>query len=266
MGVTRIEDYDRIIMNPDDFAGDHCIAQGSLPRPELDVEGSWWQEKYAQAEYVPSTGGQISLGPIGSAPGIYRTDPRIQVSDRWWSASLSGAECTVNVRGTSIWMFPEGLRCEAQLRFHRVGPEKATVILVGRPGAVTDGDGSLEEDVGIALLGGVYFEPNVSVFLISSGCVEIEHHLGSVTDDGYAKYLSIYADWVKLMGPENPLGGNADMTLEHGACNVLADQDEKDGLVDQLIEANLLPNSRFARRKLAFVPGTWNENPTPVEN
>jgi hypothetical protein len=78
-----------------------------------------------------------------------------------------------------------------------------------------------------------------------------------------AGYLSIYADWAKFMGPL----GAPDLELWHGSgCSVAPPQDAKDGLVDQLIEANLLPNSRFARRKLTFVPGTWNENPTPVGN
>jgi hypothetical protein len=100
--------------------------------------------------------------------------------------------------------------------------------------------------------------------MISTGGVEIEHsEMPWHNKEGRASYISIYSDWVRLMGPREP----NDMNLKHGDnCNDVAPQDVRDGLVDRLIEANLLPNSRFARRKLAFVPGTWNENPTPMGN
>src|SRR6185503_1192970 len=184
---------------------------------------------------------------------------------RRWSAVLEGDECSVNVRGTSIWMFPEGLRCNDQLKLTNVGTGAATVIMVSRPTPGPPSSGPEDEnDVGFALLGGILTVGNVNVFMISTGGVEIEHSEGLWEDKvGEATYISIYADWVRLMGPSEP----SDMNLRHGQnCNDVHPNDVKDGLVDQLIEANLLPNSRFARRRLAFVPGTWNENPTSVEN
>ena len=268
MGDVRIEDWDGEnfgnSINPATLKGINCISEVALPRPELDLDGTWWNEKYAAAEDLPASG-SFSIGAPGSASRIYRTNGGETQGNRRWSAVLEGSECTVNVRGTSVWLLPEGLHCDKQLRFHNVGPDKATVIMVAKPGPLLDPGGSkLEQDVGFALLGGVNFESNVRVFMISSGCVEIEHHLDAMSDAGSAKYLSIYADWAKFLGPES---GSEDMTLEHGlACNAYVEEDAKDHLVDQLIEANLLPNSRFARRKLAFVPGTWNENPITVGN
>jgi len=204
----------------------------------------------------------MTIGPTGTAPGIYRTDPGAQLPDRYWSAVLEGDECNVNVRGTSIWMFPDGLRCNDRLQLTNVGAGDATVIMVSRPGP---GSG-LESDVGFALLGGITTANKVNVFMVSTGAVEIEQSQPNWKAKGSSVgYLSIYADWVKLMGPQ---GGAENMDLLHGntTCNEVPSQDAKDGLVDQLIEANLLPNSRFARRRLTFIPGTWNENPTPVGN
>jgi hypothetical protein len=268
MENLRIEDYDgQVITEP--LHGPPCIQSPPagapiLPRPEADLLGDWWTEKYKSAQDVLPAGGPITLGPTGTGAAIYRTNLHELEGGpkRLWSASLEDDECILQVRGISIWLFPEGLRCTDQLRFQNVGSGDATVILVGRPGP--DVNGGKENDVGIALFGGVDIPTGVNVFMISNGCVEIEHEPGEWEDKpSKSKYLSIYADWVKLKGPIDP----EDMTLEHGTgCNPSMLQDDKDHLVDQLIEANLLPNSRFARRKLAFVPGTWNENPTPVGN
>ncbi len=181
-----------------------------------------------------------------------------------------GDECTVRVRGTVIWMFEKGLRCESQLHVSKIGSETANLILVSRPGPNTlPGPPPLEDDVGIALLGGVNLESNVNVFMVSTGAVEIEHNEDAWKDvGGYAGYLSIYADWVRLMGPLDPLGhgGNSDMVLNHGSCSTPPLQDAKDGIVDQLIEQDLLPNSRFARKHLQFVSGSWLESSATVGN
>jgi len=265
MGTVRIKDYaSNVITEP--IHGPPCVGQLTVPRPEEDLLGEWWTQKFGAAQnLIPVDGSPITLGPTGSEPAIYRTDLNQMEGNplRLWSASLDGDECIIRVRGTSIWMFPDGLRCTAQLRFENIGSGAATVILVGRPGPSVPG--SIENDVGFALFGGVHIPSGVNVFMISNGCVEIEHEPGPWQNDASeAKYLSIYADWVKLKGP----GGNSnDMVLEHGAgCNPSLLQDARDGLVDQLIEADLLPNSRHARRRLTFVPGTWNENPTPMGN
>jgi len=267
MGTVRIEDYNGDAIT-DPLHGPPCVAQHSFPRPEQDLGpgAAWWQEKYATAQYLPGDA-PITLGPTGTTPGVYRTDPGepFGTPSRWWSAVLEGDECNVNVRGTSIWMFPDGLRCNGQLQLTNVGTGPATVIMVGRPTPGPPSGGPQDEnDVGFALLGGILTVGTVNVFMISTGGVEIEHlEVPWHNKEGHANYISIYSDWVRLMGPREP----NDMTFKHGDnCNDVPPQDAKDGLVDQLIEANLLPNSRLARRRLTFVPGTWNENPTPVGN
>jgi len=276
MGTVRIEDYagDTIDIIATPLKGTNCVDQQAFPRPEADLASGevWWEEKYKAAQYIPPND-PITIGPTGAVPGIYKTDPGQAFGSpdsRWWSAVLEGNQCNVNVRGTSIWMFPDGLRCNDQLKLTNIGTGPATVIMVSRPTPGPPSGGPQDEnDVGFALLGGIFTVANgsgenVNVFMISTGGVEIEHSEQPWHDkEGRANYLSIYADWVRLMGPSEP----NDMNLYHGtSCNDVPPQDVKDGVVDQLIEANLLPNSRFARRRLAFVPGTWNENPTPVRN
>jgi hypothetical protein len=270
MRTVRIEDY-----NGDEITtplhGTNCVGQQNFHRPEEDLgQGAgWWSEKYnapGTQDLIPVPGSPITIGPTGSQPAIYRTDLNEMVGGppRLWSAGLEDDECIINVRGTLIWMFPDGLLCTDQLRFHNIGSGEATVIMVSRPGP--DVNGGKENDVGFALLGGLNIPSDVNVFMISTGCVEIEHFESEwETAASDSRYLSIYADWVRLMGPTDDDDKNMD--LKHGdGCNANDPNDLKDGLVDQLIEANLLPNSRFARRKLAFVPGTWNENPTSVGN
>jgi hypothetical protein len=262
-----VKDYDGTIINPATIHGPPCVAPGSFPPPEQDLKGNWWQQKYAAATYLPAGGGQITLGPTGPDPGIYRTDPGEVVGGRSWSVGLDGSECTVNVRGTSIWMFPDGLRCEKQLQIKKIGSNPAVVILVSRPGPPTGGK---EDDIGFALLGGLDVDAGISLFIVSSGGVEIEHWLDATQSSGSANYVSIYANYVKLMGPKNPGNGNGngnvDMSLNHGSCSTSPNQDLKNGLVDKLIDQDLLPNSRFARKRLQLVSGGWSENSVTVGN
>lgn len=274
MGAPKIVDYNGAEVKDTDFSGVHCVDRQSFPSPALDLMGEWWAQKYAVAQYLPATGGPFTIGPAGPEPAIYRTDPGENYgspSSRYWSVQIEGAECTVNVRGISIWMFPDGLRCDTQLRFHNISSDPvnnpATVILVARPGPPS---GGIEDDVAFALLGGIWVEQNVNLFIVSKGGVEIEHVNDAQTENGFASYLSVYADWAKFMGPLNPGGGgggNADMELYHGSsCNANVPNDNKDKLVDQLIEKDLLPNSRLARRRLAFIKGSWQEKPATVGN
>lgn len=267
IGTGHLVDYQGNPITSTTFSGAHCVTSETYPSPGLDLRGQWWQDKYAAAQdLIP--GGPLLIGNSGSEPAIYRTNRRDQDDGlRWWSAILRSGETTIQARGTSIWMFPEGLRCESRLSIDLApGESEATVILVARPG---DGPTSaLEYDVGFALLGGIDVDEDVRLFVISSGCVEIEHELDPwKTANSNAGYITIYGDWARFRGPVNPDGGNADMALYHGSsCTAVPDPDRKGDMVDRLIDQDLLPNSRFARKHLEFVSGSWQEKPATVGN
>jgi len=101
------------------------------------------------------------------------------------------------------------------------------------------------------------------LFIISSGGVELEQNLSADHDNANAPYLSIYARYAHIQPPYVLPNQNPEPVAEyyHGSsCGSVPPEDAFGGLVDQLIKEDLLPNSRFCRRRLVLTAGTWQES------
>lgn len=148
----------------------------------------------------------------------------------------------VKVRDTAVWLFPSGFRGEHTVTLEGYG-SNPTLVIVGAPNGTEPG----YQDIGAWFFGGINAQ-NVTLILVSSGGVRIEHF----NDDGLdssAPRLSVYASsrlW--LMGPLP----SAQMKLAYDPA--------MDALIDNLYANAALPlPSGGTANSFSFVSGSWRE-------
>lgn len=265
-----------------------CRLDPPTLRPQEDLLGTWWTERYT----APSTQSvdvpfqeymMVYLDASGSDHRYFRThEPSsypgqtnryVDFGRRRWSLlrDYSAGQgngtfdsLTIRVAGRAIWMLPEGLKIEQPVTIMNLYPgQEATLILVARPGICT-GSPCGNTDGGVEFLGGLDIA-GVNVIVASVGRAEIDYaSTGNLSGNGTASFLTLYADRVRITPPLRTSGGGNALRLYHGADCASSPPQDGPALMDQLLRKNLLPNSRFARRHLAFDSGTWQETPVAL--
>jgi hypothetical protein len=235
-----------------------------LPTPDHDVNktSEWWNTHWTASTNLLSPGTDVSFSASGAPYRVFRTEGIQKLSGHDWtiaSASKSNSLQHITVTGTCMWMLEQGLFTGSQVAITSGDGAPATLILVA--GYDTYMPGKLEDGVGWAFQGGIKLGPNVRLFIVSSGGVELEQNLDADHESDLcdvSSYLSVYASFAHVQAPwvydTQPI-----TQYFHGGSCALPPEDQLGGLVDQLAKQNLLPNSRFCRRRLALTAGTWQE-------
>lgn len=237
----------------------------TVETPSPDVAG-YFSSNFAGADsaaYPDNSGGEHRvLLDAGSdvATRAFR-NPRIAPN----AANLDLADCygfyctselKVEVRGTCVWMAPDGIRFDNRVTFKRASGANAnpTLIIVTGPNGRDLNFGDYR-DVGLWFFDdGVTVEGGVRVIIVSSGHVRLEvaeqgggggggfAHPGGMDPPGGGggggggsyeftlPFLNIFADHITMMGPR-PQDGRMDLTY-----NVVMD-----ALIDDLVSRGVLP-------------------------
>lgn len=193
--------------------------------------------------HAPENDVEYFRAPAGCAPDdfYYRSQP-VPANSVW-------------VHGLAVWEFPKGVRFDGPLRVSGPGGgNNCLVIVAGQAGPQPAPEN--DPETGIRLFAGLKVEPGVSVILVSSGRVCIQHMSNPTGDDSYADDISIYAQDATLTGPEGPALHPASfrtMTLQHVSTG---DLDTR--CLRRLADLGALPEMGFANgNRLSLLPGSW---------
>jgi hypothetical protein len=213
---------------------------GNAPMPDVT-------SFYAAYLYAPGTldaslvrsGTQLEVyldsGTRGGPPVFYRTSGLV-------TNNVSGGYNTFHVRGTAVWMLPDGI--DLQSRIALDGGPQDRLIIVAR---AVDG-----KSVGITL-DAFEFYPGTPLILVSDSGIDFGTGWNSTTISTNIPYITMFGNGVKIMGPDP----GQTLTLSH---NSNLDED----VLEPLYDAEALPNTLGGTtgRTLKLQAGTWRQLPT----
>jgi hypothetical protein len=230
------------------------ILTGSVPIPDVDTwmadlahtPGSVHQQVGALGNEYRLNGGQIHPQYFGEPSGspFYRdNDP---------------GNPTIEVKNLAVWVFPHGARFDNPVFVdgHPHGASGCLVIVAGTRGVA---DALEPADTGLRFFGGLRVDPNISVILVSSGVIYLQHLNNSTGPFSHSECddIAIFAKRVHLTGPDRTTGHA--LRLDHSPLvTVPGPLDAPGGYLDLLTAAGALPNATSGwGRSFALNPGTW---------
>lgn len=156
----------------------------------------------------------------------------------------SGAHVRVRVRGTAVWILPQGAYFDGDVIFERLpGATTANLVIVAGPGTALPALG-VAFGKGVDTPGG-----NVNVFVVSSSTVRIEDPLtaaGTLANPN----LCVYANAIELKGST----GAHRLQLAYPAA--------MQTVADQLYGMGALPTvTGMVTTTFALEPGSWTTSP-----
>ena len=157
---------------------------------------------------------------------------------------ISGAHVNIRVRGTAVWILPQGALFDGDVIFDRLpGATTANLVIVAGPGTALPTAGVVFAK-GVTNTGG-----NVNVFVVSSSKVRIEDPVmspGTVATPN----LCVYASGIELKGNT---GGQRQHLGYPATMRTVA---------DQLYGWGVLPGvPGMVSTTFALVPGSWTTSP-----
>jgi hypothetical protein len=227
--------------------GMNPLAQGvPVPTPEVADFIAAHQNEATPIAVSSDNFSMTAPPPAGSAVHYYISDGQ----DPTGHYSVEQQDgCAINVSGVAVWLLPRGARFENPVRVN--GSSDDCLVVVAGPGF--DPDPAFNH-AGLWFFGSFY-APDVSVILVSSGRVQIEHAgYSNQTNDTRIDYGSIFAKNVWFGGPKP--GSVHYFKLQHDSNDP---RDGASGLIDQLCDAGALPNAETGSVKFQPVAGTWKE-------
>jgi len=239
----------------DDIFGATGMASGSaidtqfVSVPVAQVQTFLSPARLAAATPVnPDAQNRVYLQPGPGNIGFYKT----LKSSGDWSLDLQGQDPTIHVDGIAVWMFDSGFR--SQKTVHVIGDANDMLVLVAKETndpLVTYGD----TDQGFIFVRG-FISANVPVIMVSDGYVAIDSEPNGGTVSS-VPWLSVYAHFAYIVGPQPGAGANS--TFYH----VVGSLPQAEINLQTLLDYGYLPNANPNRNKLTYIPGTWQELPTP---
>lgn len=162
-----------------------------------------------------------------------------------------GTQVFATVRGTCVWLFPYGVRFDAQFHVSGTGPNPVLIIVAGPNGANPNGGLPGYADRGIWFFNGLDVGNNTTVYLVTDGVTDLEG-LNGLDANSNMNNLSIFTHGLFFAGPCAPPLGNKSWTMQYApGMDALAQQLESLGA---LPASGGLPTSTFT-----LVPGSWRE-------
>lgn len=245
--------YDDIYPTGDPTSFDVIKSPVPLPQVPAFVSGNW---AGAAAPAWTGLGGQNICNldaTAGGDPDRVRFFKTPKVSGDWSLDIQSGQPVDVNVNGIAIWLLDSGLRSTRTVRVN--GASNDLLVICAKK--TRDSQGLLiygVENVGMVFVGG-FHSPTVPVILVSDGYVAMDNDaLPTVsTLDCTLGWTAIYSDFAWIEGPDLPNTGTYIFRHAAGA------NPQAEANLQKLLDRGLLPNASSQRRKLAYIPGSWQE-------
>lgn len=193
----------------------------------------------------------MDAGPLASDYRFFRSASdslAVAASNLALFDFYSGANVVARVRGTAVWVVPNGAFFEGEFRVRRLpNTNTANLVIVVGP----NGRHATRPDIGAWFSKGIEIpDDDVNVFVVSSGSVRIEDN--SITPQPIqAHRLSVYGNAIQLSGPA-PATHRLDLQYAPS----------QKAVADGLYGRGLLPPvTGIQFGAFALDPGSWRQSP-----
>ena len=170
---------------------------------------------------------------------------------------IGGTEVEIEVRGgVAIWKFDAAFRSAKTVKVVRAsgaaGPVTEMLVLLARKSTdPANDDNTGTDDIGFIFKSGFDSPDGIPVIIVSDGYVAIENGDDTVSETMSIGWLTIYANFVHLHGP--------DKVGTYNFSHVVNSNQNAETKLQTLLDNGYLPNASPYRKQLTFIPGTWQE-------
>ncbi len=222
------------------------VDLGPVPPPQVPTYYAAHIAGALDPTWTPG-GHQVTLA-AGATPTFFKT---VAAPGNNWSLYYnSGNTLQINVSGVAIWMFDSGFYSDRCINVNGTGNDMLVLIVK------KTNDAAPEFIYGATDIGcffkGALNSPSVPVIIVTDGYVAFDNDpSGPANTSQSVNWLSIYANLAFVHGPD-PTGLYSYSHVENA-------QPAAELNLQNLLDQTLLPNATSQRRKLSFIPGTWQE-------
>ena len=228
------------------------IITGAVPTPDLTAFFADHPVS-AATPAAPQAGYDYYLNAPVNSPEYFCAPSS---PDQFFYPTPSALDVNVWVHGLAVWEFPRGVRFDGPLVVTGPGSGNCLVIVAGPnlcppPGCSWEH----EPETAVRLFAGLRVDPGVSLIIVSSGRVYLQHINNMSGTSSVAGDLAIYTRYLYLTGPERhpPVGTAKTMLLQHAPTGNL-----ETVYLDLLGSQGALPGyGSGSGRTLALDSGSW---------
>ncbi len=206
--------------------------------PGASAPSKWDEDKH-----------ELTFQNNGSTPRFFRSPPSPHSAEGRSEFDeytfFSDAQTTIFVRGTCVWVVPQGVCFRQRVNIQPDGPG-GTLVIVSKPNGRDVG----YENRGIWFQSGLAVNDptNTRVFLVSEGDIGLTHIHNNNTDNTVNAISAVAGGDIEIMGP---IGGST-FQLTHASS--------MDSYADDLLARGALPSiSGGSGSGYAFAGASWKE-------